>query len=164
MISLLLALLAAEPSRNTVSLQALPLLAGGVSVQAERSTQSLRWSFALGVGARAAAAQGSDFTALNLSLGIEGRRWWHVGPLSTSMAGAVGGPFAFLRTDLVYVHLARLNGETVGSAVHPGLSTGVGYRLLPVWRLEVTPSLGVAFDLTARRFTGSFGLTVGVVL
>lgn len=164
MIALLLTLLAAEPARTTVSLQTLPLLAGGLGIQAEQSTQSLRWSFALGLGARASAAQGSDFTARNLSLGLEARRWWHVGPLSCSMVGAVGGPFAWLRTDLVYVHLAKLNGELVGSAFHPGISTGLGYRLLLGWRFEVTPSLGVAYDPTARRFTGSLGLTVGVML
>ncbi len=163
MISLIISLLAAEPARTTLSLQTAPLFAGGVTIQAERATESLKWSFAVSLGARAAAAGLSDFTALNVSLGLEARRWWHVGPLSGSAFGALGGPFVWLRGDLVAVSLSKLDGTGRGTALHPGASAGVGYRLMPVWRLEIAPTAGVAVDPLAHHLSASFGLTLGVV-
>ena len=156
-----LALASNDPARNTLSLPVAPLLAGGVSLQAERSTDTLDWSFAASVGARSSAS--GDYRGFNLSLGLEARRWWHVGPLaSSSRFGTVGGVFSWARADAVWVRLESRDA-VVGASVRPSLSLGVGYRLLPVWRLEITPLIGAAFDVEALRLTASFGLTVGLV-
>ncbi len=163
MIALLLAsLLGAEgDARNSISLPVTALLASGVGVQAERATEDLQWSFATSLGVRASG--GGDYRAFNLSLGLETRRWWHVGPLSNCAFGAVGGVFAWLRADAVWVRLEAARGRAIGSTVRSAFSAGAGYRFLPGWRLELTPLIGAGFDLSTLRATFNFGLTIGVV-
>lgn len=159
---LLLGLLSTVEARDTVSLQAAPLLAGGVTLQAERSTPTLRWSFATSLGVRASAA--GDYRAFNLSLGLEARRWWHVGPLSSApLLGSVGGLLAWGRIDAVWVRLEHLDGTSAGATVRGGLSAGVGYRLLPGWRFELTPVVGAGLDVATNQVSAVFGLTVGVM-
>jgi len=160
--ALLLSLLSSAEARTSVSLQVAPLLAGGVTVQAEHSTESLRWSFATSLGARASAA--GDYRGSNVSLAFEVRRWWHVGPLSSApLPGRVGGALLWARAEAVWVRLEHLDGSPVGASLRGGGSIGLGYRLLPGWRFELTPVLGVGFDFSTHRLSAVPGLTVGVV-
>ena len=159
-----------DRAHHVVSIQVLPLLAGGVTIQGERYLKSRAWSFAISLGARSSTA--ADYGALRLSLGAEAKWWlWHVGPLSKSSLGALGGAFVFGRVDLAWNRLEHAGRGTIGSALLTSETLGVGYRLLPWWRLEATPFLG--FELaqpnqrnwaSGMRFTFALGLTLGVTL
>lgn len=152
-----------------LSMPVLPLFAGGFSLQGERYFAEHSWSLAANLGARSSTA--GDYGSLHLFAGMEIRRWLgHVGPLAKNGYGPLGGPFVSARFDLAWNRLERTGAGTIGGGLLTSESVGLGYRLLPWWRLEVTPSAGIAVNhLDARRWasvvrvTAVFGLTLGCV-
>jgi hypothetical protein len=142
----------AEGSRNVASLPVLSLLAGGVSVQGERYFLDDRWSFALALGGRASAA--GDYGSLKLSVSAEARRWLgHSAPLAVSGDGALGGPFLWARVDGAWTRLEQRGQGMLGAMVSTAQGIGLGYRLLPWWHFELTPTLGIdATQVDTARF------------
>jgi hypothetical protein len=160
---------APEPERSNevvLSVPVLSLAASGASLQVERYVVGTDWSLAATLGLHVIAA--GDYGSLRLSAGSEVRRWFHLGPLSSSGVGALGGPFAWGRADVAWTRLERAGRGMIGAAAVMSQSTGLGYRILPWWRLELTASAGIgvaeAFSPSSVRVTAVFGLTVGCVL
>ena len=158
------------PVSNVVSVQLAAFLATGVDVQLERYLPDPRWSLAVSLGVRPLVQH--DFRGVTLSTGFEARRFvWS--PILSQVEGVTrGGLFVFGRLDASYSQLNRLDSQVVGRGLRVSPSLGVGYRFIPVWRIELTPSFGGALD-TQLDFGGStalvrptctFGLTVGLIL
>lgn len=152
------------------SLQLPSLLAGGVALQVERYLGEERWSLAVALGARS--PDSGNYEAAEGNVGFELRRWlWNRGPWASRNGVAPGGLFAFAREDLGYLQLRR-EGHLLGDSLQSASSLGVGYRLLPLGRLELTPSVGGAL-LVDRPLSSSappsirprlhFGLTAGLI-
>jgi hypothetical protein len=153
---------APEAPRHVASLPLLAVSGGTLALQGERYLgPERRWSVALALGLRAAA--GGDYGSLALSLGGEGRWWFH------RPARGTGG-FAGARLD---VARTAVSDDTHDVALPTTWSWAtsllVGYRWV-LWRhLELTPELGLVRTVEVpegrlvaqSRGSLSIGLTIG---
>lgn len=151
-----------------LSLQLPALLTRGVDVQVEPYLGAGdAWSLGLGGGLRVAAR--GDYRGLHTSFGVEARRWWwRGGPWARVGDRALGGLYTGARLDAGLSRLTTADGREVGSGLSLTPALTFGYRLVPLARLELTPSFG--FGATAQlepglptpvRLHAVMGLTVG---
>lgn len=173
---------AAQTPRTVLSLHALGLLSQALELQGERYLPGAAWSVAAGGGVRLPA--GGDFRGLQLSAGLEVRRWLWRGWRWTERDGEpLGGLFVGGRLDAGWVRLVTAERREVGQSVRLTPALHAGYRALPFGGLpfaglpfaglEVTPTagLGLTTDLDVRpaaparpRLHALLGLTVGWLL
>lgn len=160
-------LLASGPT--VVSLSPLAPLQAGIHGSIERYVLAEHFSARLLGGASFPGS--GDSRSTRAEAGLELRGFLHVGPLSSALgAGSVGGPFAYVRAESAWIFFSTPDGARRATQLSTWL--GLGYRLLPLWRLSVCVNLGLGTHylrlpsgwVPNARTTLGAGLDVGLVL
>lgn len=149
-----------HPYRTAISLELATVQPSAIAIELDRDLGRRQLSLAVALGVRTAAL--GDYSSWTYGAGVELRRW---------RTHAMRGLYTGIRTDVAATRTTyEMEQRALGTMLTATLGASIGYRIICIGSVELTPSLGLAavvergpMSPISTRGAAVVGLTAGVI-